>query len=50
MHNGHIDGDHVLKEIGLCLRRNVRDQDIVARYGGEEFAVLLPKQARKAPL
>lgn len=48
--NGHIEGDHVLKEIASCLRRNVRDQDIVARYGGEEFAILLPETGKEGAL
>lgn len=48
--NGHIEGDHVLKEIASCLRRNVRDQDIVSRYGGEEFAILLPETGKEGAL
>lgn len=48
--NGHIEGDHVLKEIASCIRRNVRDQDIVARYGGEEFAIVLPETGKEGVL
>ena len=39
---GHDAGDHVLREIGLLLRRSVRSEDIVCRYGGEEFLAVIP--------
>lgn len=45
--NGHVAGDTVLKEVASCIRRNVRDQDMVARYGGEEFSVILPETVKK---
>jgi diguanylate cyclase len=45
---GHLEGDHVLREIAHCLESRTRRQDIVARYGGEEFAVLLPNTAMHA--
>lgn len=38
---GHQVGDMLLREMGLLIRRSLREQDIPARYGGEEFAVLL---------
>jgi two-component system, cell cycle response regulator len=41
--HGHPAGDQVLKDVAGCLRKCVRETDMVARYGGEEFAVLLPK-------
>jgi diguanylate cyclase (GGDEF)-like protein len=40
--HGHLAGDSVLKEVGVLLRAEVRDYDVVGRFGGEEFAVLLP--------
>jgi diguanylate cyclase (GGDEF)-like protein len=40
---GHLEGDRVLQQVAGCLRKSVRDTDLLARYGGEEFAVLLPK-------
>jgi diguanylate cyclase (GGDEF)-like protein len=40
---GHAVGDAVLRDIGQCLRENLRTSDIVARLGGDEFAVLLPE-------
>jgi diguanylate cyclase (GGDEF)-like protein/PAS domain S-box-containing protein len=39
---GHLAGDHILKEIAIILKSNVREIDTVARYGGEEFVILLP--------
>jgi diguanylate cyclase (GGDEF)-like protein len=38
---GHEAGDKVLAEVGVRLRRGVRDTDMVARYAGDEFIVLL---------
>jgi two-component system cell cycle response regulator len=42
-HNGHLDGDDVLKIIGHILGERARRSDTVARYGGEEFCVILPE-------
>ncbi|HET9180810.1 MAG TPA: diguanylate cyclase [Candidatus Angelobacter sp.] len=42
---GHEAGDHVLREIGLLLRRCVRSEDIVCRYGGEEFLAVIPESS-----
>jgi diguanylate cyclase (GGDEF)-like protein len=39
---GHEAGDHVLREIGMLLKRSVRQKDIVCRYGGEEFLAVIP--------
>ncbi|WP_237132016.1 diguanylate cyclase [Pseudohongiella sp. O18] len=39
---GHQAGDHVLKEFGQVLRKQVRGEDIPCRYGGEEFLVAMP--------
>ena len=38
---GHQVGDLVLREVGDCLRSELRGHDAVARYGGEEFVALL---------
>ena len=40
---GHEAGDHVLKEFGHLLQKQVRESDIACRYGGEEFTVILPE-------
>jgi diguanylate cyclase (GGDEF)-like protein/PAS domain S-box-containing protein len=39
--SGHLAGDNLLREIGVLLKRQVRDSDTVARMGGDEFAMLL---------
>lgn len=39
---GHIEGDRVLKELGLRLQKFGRQTDLIARFGGEEFIMLLP--------
>lgn len=41
--HGHLEGDHILSEIGERTRRSVRRSDMVARYGGEEFVVIMPQ-------
>ncbi len=38
---GHKIGDGLLVEVGVRLKRALRDNDVVARLGGDEFAVLL---------
>jgi diguanylate cyclase (GGDEF)-like protein len=39
---GHLFGDEVLRQIGLCLPGALRDCDLAGRFGGEEFVLLLP--------
>jgi diguanylate cyclase (GGDEF)-like protein len=38
---GHHVGDKLLGEVGLRLRDELREGDVLARLGGDEFAVLL---------
>lgn len=46
---GHAVGDSVLKEFGLLLKKEVRENEYVFRWGGEEFLILInetePNQA-----
>ena len=37
---GHLQGDSVLKEIGLTLKESTRKIEFLARYGGEEFIII----------
>ena len=38
---GHDTGDLLLKQVGVRIRHNVRDHDLVGRLGGDEFVVVL---------
>lgn len=37
---GHAAGDELIRKTAKCLRKAVRESDIVARIGGDEFALL----------
>ncbi len=39
---GHLQGDSVLKEVGIIINKSVRKVDFPARYGGEEFVIIAP--------
>lgn len=39
--HGHLSGSAALKEVGLLLRRCVREVDTLFRFGGDEFAAIL---------
>lgn len=39
---GHGAGDHLLREVVSCVRRVVREYDVLVRYGGAEFLCGLP--------
>ncbi|MFT6913789.1 MAG: diguanylate cyclase (GGDEF)-like protein [Motiliproteus sp.] len=39
---GHATGDQLLVEIGVRLKSELRDTDMIARLGGDEFLLLLP--------
>ncbi len=39
---GHMVGDQILEMFGECIRKNLRDMDIIARFGGDEFIILFP--------
>ncbi|MFW4355904.1 EAL domain-containing protein [Gordonibacter sp. KGMB07426] len=38
---GHIEGDALLHAVGMVLRTNFREGDVVGRVGGDEFVLLL---------
>lgn len=38
---GHAAGDLVIKAVGDCLSRNLREFDLLGRVGGEEYAMML---------
>jgi diguanylate cyclase (GGDEF)-like protein len=38
---GHLVGDLTLRQLAVCLKSEVRVDDLLARYGGEEFAAVL---------
>jgi diguanylate cyclase (GGDEF)-like protein len=40
---GHLQGDHVLRQVATMLTSESREVDEPARYGGEEFALVLPE-------
>ncbi|MEK6276485.1 MAG: GGDEF domain-containing protein [Actinomycetota bacterium] len=44
---GHLEGDHMLAEVGRVLRMGVRAEDTVFRQGGDEFSVLAPETESK---
>jgi diguanylate cyclase (GGDEF)-like protein len=41
---GHLEGDEVLRKVGLTIANHVRAGDGAYRYGGEEFLILLPDE------
>ncbi len=43
---GHGAGDVVLQEVGVRLRRVLRETDTLARLGGDEFGVVAPMERR----
>lgn len=39
---GHRQGDEVLREIALLMKRRLKPNFVLCRYGGEEFSVIMP--------
>lgn len=44
---GHKAGDMLLRGLGQCLTKAVRNVDAVARWGGDEFILLMPDTSLK---
>ena len=40
--NGHVAGDHLLRELAQLVVKTIREDDIFGRFGGEEFLLVLP--------
>ncbi|MDQ2749428.1 MAG: GGDEF domain-containing protein [Actinomycetota bacterium] len=40
--HGHLVGDAALFQVGLSIKQELRQGDVVGRFGGEEFVVMLP--------
>ncbi|HKK00963.1 MAG TPA: GGDEF domain-containing protein [Desulfuromonadales bacterium] len=38
---GHAGGDLILRSVGQCLRKGLREGDVIGRLSGDEFVVLL---------
>jgi len=45
---GHLEGDKVLRRLGVAMKHLCRDFDVVVRYGGDEFLILLPNTTGEA--
>lgn len=44
---GHLIGSRVLKEIGVLLKKSVREVDVIIRYGGDEYTIILIETGRQ---
>jgi len=47
---GHDAGDEVLRRLGVLMRVNTREGDVLCRVGGEEFLILLPATSPEVAL
>lgn len=47
---GHEAGDMVLRDLGILLQNQIREEDIACRFGGEEFILILPDATKEITL
>jgi diguanylate cyclase (GGDEF)-like protein/PAS domain S-box-containing protein len=47
---GHQEGDRLLIDAAMILKKICRKEDIVCRFGGDEFAILLPKTKKETAM
>lgn len=40
---GHVEGDHLIKDIIEIIRISIRKTDIISRMGGDEFIIIFPE-------
>jgi len=40
---GHLEGDKILKEMGIIINNNFNSGELCCRYGGEEFVIIMPE-------
>jgi diguanylate cyclase (GGDEF)-like protein len=45
--HGHLVGSKILKEMGVLLKRSVREIDVLIRYGGDEFTIILVETSQE---
>lgn len=45
---GHDIGDNVLIKLGNCLKKMMREDDVLARWGGEEFVLITKNEKVKS--
>lgn len=39
---GHVNGDNIIKEIGILIKTNIPNEAFLCRFGGDEFAIVVP--------
>jgi diguanylate cyclase (GGDEF)-like protein len=47
---GHLEGDHLLKEVARSLEAHLRHTDILCRYAGDEFVAILPQTDKEGAM